>query len=580
MMLIPVLSSHYLPLTSRRQRPLRGVIRRIDDGMAGVFTGLDNAYKRAVSGVLNHKVITILIVVLIFGGAAYTLKDAPFEFLPSQAQDSVTLEVEMPLGTKLEETEAVLKQMEQVVKEEIEAYDKVILQVGQRGMMGFFGGVETHRGSLQIELPEFEERAMSADQVQQQLRGHFNEFPGAVFSFGGNQGMALGGTNPIDIIVKTSDLEKGKTIAEQIRTVMDRQVPQVTEPSVDMRDGLPELEIVMDRDKLYSLGLTIAGVGNEIQANIDGVVASRYQEEGSEYDILLTLEEEDRDELLDLDQIFVTNNSGTRIPLASFASYEKTTGPVDIQRENQSRVIHVTGGIVPGAALNEVEMKVRSAIKEQIPTEEDVTIQFSGEYQDLLKYGQRLIYILLVAVFLVFGVMASQFESFLDPFIILFTVPLSLIGVIALYVSTGETYSLLTAVGLVMLAGIIVNNGIVLVDYTNLLRKRGLSIREACIEAGGNRLRPILMTTFTTVLALVPMAFFPGEGSELVSPIAKTVVGGLTVGALMTLFLVPVIYAIFNRMAEKRQMKKKEKRRRRRERRRQLEAQKPWEAEA
>jgi HAE1 family hydrophobic/amphiphilic exporter-1 len=321
-------------------------------------------------------------------------------------------------------------------------------------------------------------------------------------------------------------------------------------------------------------------VGNEIQANVDGVVASRYQEEGSEYDIKVMLAEEDRDEILDLNKVFVTNSSGQKIPLSSFASYEKATGPVDIQRENQSRVIHVTAGIVPGAALNEVEMKVQEAITEQIPTEEEVTIQFSGEYQDLMKYGQRLIYILLVAVFLVFGVMASQFESFLDPFIILFTVPLSLIGVIGLYLLTGETYSLLTAVGLVMLAGIIVNNGIVLVDYTNLLRKRGRNIREACIEAGGNRLRPILMTTFTTVLALVPMAFFPGEGSELVSPIAKTVVGGLSVGAVLTLFLVPVIYAIFNGMAEKRMMKKRERRRRRREQRRALEAQKPWEAEA
>ncbi len=580
MMLIPVLSSHYLPLSSRRQRPLRGIMKRIDDGMAGMFTGLDNVYKRAVAGVLKHKIITILVVVLLFGGAAYTLKDAAFEFLPSQEQDSVTLEAELPLGTKLERTEAMLKEMEQIVKGELDAYEKSIVEVGQRGTMGFLGSVNTHKGSLQIELPPFEERTQSADEVKQLMRKHFNDIPGATFSFGGNQGMALGGASPIDIIVRTPDLEKGKNIAEQIRSVIEREVPQVTEPTVDMEAGLPELEIVINRNKLYALGLTISKVGQEIQANVDGVVASRYEDNGSEYDIMMKLQEADRDEILDLEQVFVTNNSGQPIPLSSFASYEKTTGPVDIQRENQSRVIHVTGGIEPGAALNEVEMQVRRVIKEQIPPDENVTIQFSGEYQDLMKYGQRLIYILLVAVFLVFGVMASQFESFLDPFIILFTVPLSLIGVIGLYLLTGETYSLLTAVGMVMLAGIIVNNGIVFVDYTNLLRARGRSIREACIEAGGNRLRPILMTTFTTVLALVPMAFYPGEGSELVSPIAKTVVGGLTVGALLTLFFVPVIYAIFNGLAEKRKMKKLETRRIRRERRRELEARKPWETEA
>jgi HAE1 family hydrophobic/amphiphilic exporter-1 len=169
--------------------------------------------------------------------------------------------------------------------------------------------------------------------------------------------------------------------------------------------------------------------------------------------------------------------------------------------------------------------------------------------------------------------MASQFESFLDPFIILFTIPLSLIGVIALYLITGETYSLLTAVGLVMLAGIIVNNGIVFVDYTNLLRKRGRSIHDAVIEAGGNRLRPILMTTLTTILALIPMAFFPGEGAELVAPIGKSVVGGLAVGALLTLFFIPVMYAVFNRMSEKRMITKEIKKEQRRQLRRELQQQ-------
>jgi HAE1 family hydrophobic/amphiphilic exporter-1 len=159
---------------------------------------------------------------------------------------------------------------------------------------------------------------------------------------------------------------------------------------------------------------------------------------------------------------------------------------------------------------------------------------------------------MLVAVFLVFGIMASQFESFLDPFIILFTVPLSFVGVIWIYLLTGETFNIMTAVGLIVLVGVIVNNGIILVDYTNLLRKRGLPLNEACVEAAGNRLRPILMTTLTTVLALLPMAFFPGEGSELVAPIGKSVLGGLSFGTLMTLFLMPVIYAIFNRHADER----------------------------
>ncbi|MGC9311475.1 MAG: efflux RND transporter permease subunit [Sediminispirochaetaceae bacterium] len=571
MLLIPVLSSHYLPLTSRKQRPLKGLLKVMDDGMGRFFSGMEHVYQRILKVTLRHKVITILLILAMLGASAFTLKDAGFEFLPDEAQDSVQLQLELPIGTKLEITESVLKQMEQVVKNELEGYDKLIMEVGGRSLFGFLGGVQTHTGTLQIQLLPFKERTETPDEIKQKLRAHFNDFPAAVFSFGSGGGMMMG-ASPIDILVKTEDLVRGKEIAENIRELLDNEIPEVTEPTVDIKDGLPQIEVSIDRNKLYNLGLNIYSVGEEIRANIDGLNASQYREEGSEYDIVVILAEKDRDELPDLNKVFVVNNSGQRIPLASFASYERTTGPININRENQTRVIHVTAGTVPGAPINEVELKVEKLIKEKIPADESVIIEFSGEYKDLIKYGRRFIYILIVSVFLVFGVMASQFESFLDPFIILFTIPLSLIGVIVLYTITGETYSLLTAVGLVMLAGIIVNNGIVLVDYTNLLRKRGRTIHEAVIEAGGNRLRPILMTTLTTILGLIPMAFFAGEGAELVSPIGKSVIGGLSVGALLTLFLIPVIYEIFNRMSEKQRLKKEQRRQKRRERRRALEA--------
>lgn len=573
MMLIPVLSSHYLPLTSRKQRPLKGLLKKVDDGMNNFFLGMEHTYERILRFNLRHKLLTIVVVVVLLAASAFTLKDAGFEFLPDQAQDSVQLEVELPIGTKLEITEAVLKQMEMIVKDEIQGYEKLIMEVGGRGFFGFAGSTNSNSGSLQIQLPPFDERIESSDDIKQQLRSHFNDFPAAKFSFSGMGGGPMMGTSPVDILIKTEDLVKGKKIAEQIRDLLDREIPEVTEPTVDLKDGLPQIEIFMDRDKMYSLGLNIYSVGQEVKANIDGITASQFREEGSEFDIMVILADKDRNELPDLNKVFVLNQTGQRIPLASFASYERTTGPININRENQTRVIHVNAGTVPGAPINEVERKVERLIRQEIPADEEVVIEFSGEYKDLVKYGQRFIYILLVSVFLVFGVMASQFESFLDPFIILFTIPLSLIGVILLYTITGETYSLLTAVGLVMLAGIIVNNGIVLVDYTNLLRKRGRSIHDACVEAGGNRLRPILMTTLTTILGLLPMAFFPGEGAELVSPIGKSVVGGLTVGALLTLFLIPVLYAILNGMSKKRSEKKERKKMERRLRRRELEAQ-------
>jgi HAE1 family hydrophobic/amphiphilic exporter-1 len=297
-----------------------------------------------------------------------------------------------------------------------------------------------------------------------------------------------------------------------------------------------------------------------VRAHIDGITASRFRTGGSEYDIVVISDEPSRDQLLDLNNIFVINNQGRKIPLSSFATTDRGTGPVDITRENQRRTIHVTGGLTPGATVETVTPRLRRAIFEAVPAEQDLVIEFGGDYADLLRYGQTFGIIMLISVFLVFGVMASEFESFVDPFIIIFTVPFLIVGVLWLYFATGQTLSLFTAVGLVVLVGIIVNNGIVFVDYTNLLRKRGLGIHDALIEAGGNRLRPILMTTLTTILGLVPVAFFQGEGSTLVQPIGQTVVGGLTVGTVMTLFVIPVIYAVVNRFGERREEKRERRR--------------------
>ena len=564
--LIPVLASHYLPISSRQQRPLKGILKKIDNIMESLFTGLDNLYKKTVAKVLKHKTITIISIIILFAGSMALIPLAGFQFMPSQMDDTIQVSVELPQGTRLHETESVLLQFESIIREEINGYKEIIIQAGSKSFMGFLGTAETHKGTVRVNLPAFKDRIDNSDLVKEKLRAHFNDFPSAVFSFSSNMGGGFQ-SSPVDILIKTEDLDKSKQIAERIQVLLEERFPEVTEPLVDIKDGLPQVEILIDRDKLYTFGLNIYSVGQEIKASIDGIAASRYRDGGSEYDILIILDDEDRNELPDLDKIFVMNMSGQRIPLASFAKYERTQGPVSIIRENQTRTVHVTAGTVPGTSLNKIAVKIEKMIKEEIPAEEGLIIEFSGDYANLMKYGIKLIIIILVAIFLVFGVMASQFESFLDPFIILFTIPLSLIGVVLLYIATGEMFNILTAVGLIMLSGIIVNNGIVLVDYTNLLRKRGRSITDACIEAGGNRLRPILMTTLTTVLGLIPMAFFPGEAAALVNPIGKTVVGGLSFGALLTLFLVPVIYAIFNEAGEKRALKKDIKKQKRRKER-------------
>ena len=258
-----------------------------------------------------------------------------------------------------------------------------------------------------------------------------------------------------------------------------------------------------------------------------------------------------------MDQIFLTNTTGNRVPLSSFAKYIETKAPVTILRENQGRIIHVTLKPVRGISAAAVQAKVMSVISENLPKDETVTITFSGESEDTKEALMHFGLIIIMAIILVFVVMASQFESFLDPFIILLTIPLSFIGVVAIYMLMGEQLSIVTVMGMLVLVGTIVNNGIVLVDYTNLLRKRGLELRDACIQASKSRLRPILMSTLTTVISLAPMAFFPGEGSSSMHPISLTVFGRMTFGSLMTLFLMPSVYFIVNN----RRLKKAAKRR-------------------
>ncbi len=555
-LLLPVLSSHYLPVTTRKQKPLSGFLVPIDNAMEGFFKGLDRAYRGAVSLVLKHKLITILVIVALFGGSLALIPRVGFVFMPSQAADSVTVSVTLPVGSPLRETETVLKQFQTIVEREVKGYDRIILNVGERVLFGIGNSSSGYKGTLRIALPEYEKRIDTADQIKAKLRSHFGDFPGTTFAFTENHGGMGGSSSPVDIIVRTEDLVKGKKIAEKIASIIKEKVPDATEPTVDLKDGLPQIELKVDRERMYSLGLNVYTVGQEIKAAVDGITASKYRTEGgSEYDIVAILAEADRDELPDLDHIFVNSPAGQRIPLSSFARYEKTTGPIDIKRENQSRVVHVTAGTKPGAKLDRIEEQIRSAVAAEIPAEDDVVIEYSGDFAELMQYMVKFALIMLVAVFLVFGVMASLFESFMDPFIIIFTIPLSVVGVVLIYLITGDTFNILTAVGLLVLVGVIVNNGIVLVDYTNLLRKRGLGLTEACVEAAGNRLRPILMTTLTTVLGLLPLAFFPGEGSELVAPIGKTVLGGLSFGTMMTLFLMPVIYSIFNKKSDERRAK-------------------------
>jgi len=559
--LVPVLTSRFFPLVTRKQKPLKGRLLKIDGVFERFFIWLENSYCWAVDKVLRKKTIVLLSVFLLLAFCLFMIPVIGWIFLPEQGSDNVRVSITLPVGTPLHETEAVLRQLEQIAINEVQGYERLIVSAGGGGLLG---GGSTNSGSLQIVLPPYEQRIESAAEIREIMRAHYNNFPGVSFGGGGGINMmaAFMGGNAVDIKLRVDDLARGKVIAEQISALIYERLGDINEPQIDLADGLPQIEILLDRTRMYALGLNAYTVGNEIRAAVDGVNATRYRTGGRDYDVLLILAEADRNTRPALDQIFINSQVAGRVPLSSFVSYNEGTGPINIMRENQSRVINISASARPGARLNTIQARVEALIAEEIPLDDDILIEFGGESSEMVRIFTQFLLICIVAAFLVFGVMASLFESFRDPFIIIFTIPLTLIGIVAIYFFTNEPFNVLVLVGLLVLFGVIVNNGIILVDYTNLLRKRGWALHEACVEAARTRLRPILMTTLTTVFGLLPMAFFPGEGSEMVGPIGKTVFGGLSFGTLMTLFVMPVMYFIFNKKSDLREARSQARRQR------------------
>jgi len=331
-------------------------------------------------------------------------------------------------------------------------------------------------------------------------------------------------------------------VAQGVKAMMDR-VPEVRNARVGRDDGRPELAIQVDRPKAALLGLSVTGVANSIRTSVGGTQAAFYRESGNEYPIIVRLREEDRGRVEDISNILLSTAQGQVIEAKNLMTVRNQAGPTEIQRKNQERIIRVTAE--PEAALSEAMAAVNARLPE-VTVPEDMRVSFGAEAEEQARAFSQLQMMLLLAILLVYAVMASQYESLRDPFIIMFSVPLAAIGVVLALKLTNTTFSLQAYIGVIMLAGIVVSNAILLVDYTNILRRRDhVPLRQAVEQAGRTRLRPILMTSLATMLGLVPMAMGIGEGAELQAPLARVVIGGLLASTLITLVFVPTVYTIF-----------------------------------
>ena len=543
--IVPVLCSRWLSLPHESAK--QGVMARFYTASERFLEGMDNRYRRIIHLALAHRPTVIGVSVALVVIAAMLLPMVGFELVPQADEGEVRVEVELPVGTRIERTEAMILRLENDVRRAVPEATMIITNAGGGGMGGFGGG-GSHRGDFQIRLKPRDERTRTNDEIAQALRRQLAGLPGVIIRArpsGGNfqmNRMLGGGDSRLALEIRGHDLDDSRRLSQEARTVMEN-TPGVADVRIGREEGRPEISIRVDRPKAALFGLSVTNVAETIQTNVAGTQAAFYRERGNEYPIVVRLRQADRERIRDVEDVLVSTPSGQVVPAKNLMVVDREVGPVQIERKNQERITRVNAEteVTLSDAVNAVEDRLG-----QLRVPPDFSVGFGSEVEEQTRAFRQLQVMLILAIVLVYAVMASQYESLRDPFIIMFSVPVAAIGVVLMLLLTGTAFSLQAYIGVIMLAGIVVSNAILLVDYTNTLRHRDkLSIREAVEVAGRTRLRPILMTSLATMLGLVPKAIGIGEGGELQAPLARVVIGGLLASTMVTLVLVPSVYTLF-----------------------------------
>ncbi len=541
--IVPVLCSRMLRLPKPASER-SGIMAKLYGWSERFLNGMDNNYSRLVRKAMVHRPTVIGLGTAAVIAAFLILPTIGFELMPEADEGEVSVSAELPVGTRVERAHDVALRLESLVPELVPESQEIITNAGG----GFFGG-SAARTNVTIRLTPKDERTRSSEQIAQDLNRQLaSAIPGVVVTTrasGGNRQMSRlmgGGDSRLSLEIRGENLATAAAFAQNAKNLMD-SITEVRNARVSRDEGRPELAIQVDRPKAALLGLTVTDVAQSVSTSVGGRQAAFFRQAGNEYPIIVRLREEDRQRIQDVSDVLISSPSGQVVQAKNVMALRSQAGPTEIQRKNQERIIRVTAE--PQVALSKSIEAVQARLSElQVP--ENFQVGFGSEAEEQERAFQQLQMMLILAVILVYAVMASQYESLRDPFIIMFSVPLSAIGVVLALKLTGTTFSLQAYIGVIMLAGIVVSNAILLVDYTNILRRRdGMPLREAVETAGRTRLRPILMTTLATILGLVPMSLGIGEGAELQAPLARVVIGGLTASTLITLVFVPTVYTIF-----------------------------------
>ncbi|QDP41619.1 efflux RND transporter permease subunit [Radiobacillus deserti] len=512
------------------------------------LTAFNNRYRAALKKILVFRKSTILVTILAIAGSLALTPLIGTAFIPEGDQGQITVSVRTAEGTTQEET---LKVSEQV-NEKLAKYEDIIetnyVTVASSGSMsGGVGQGSTNEASYTIQLVPQADREQTTEQVVADLDRDLQTIAGAEITISASGGGLSGGT-PIQIQLSGPEHEVLRELADQVVHAIS-DIDGIHNPQSSISETRPELEIRVDREKAAQYGLSYQEVMSQVQLAMTGQTVMSYRENGEDQNVNMILPEESRNTISDVEGLNIQTPNGDYIPLESIAEFQQVQSPAELTRENQQPQVNVSSELL-NRDLGSVSEDVKQILA-QMEFPEEYSYSIGGEAQDMAEAFSDLAVALVVSIFLVYAVMAIQFENFLTPFVIMFSMPATVVGVLGGLFITGQPLSITAFIGVIMLAGIVVNNAIVLVDYINILRARGMERQEAILEAGVSRMRPILMTTLTTILGMLPLALGYGEGAETQQPLAITVIFGLTISSIFTLFLIPVVYTYLDGLSEK-----------------------------
>jgi len=512
-------------------------------------------YESFLRRFLRHKGVGLTKVLFIFIGSLFIFNLLEKELMPKTDQGQFIVKVDMPVGTKLDETNKIVVRVEEGLRTHplVKSVSSVVGSTTGTSAKDIVQRMGSHQGQLIVELDE--ERKEKTIDVVQTLQENFEAdetLRDARIEFALQQGVVSGafgvGGKPVAIEIKGEELNVMENIARKAERELEG-IDGIFGIEDDVPEPSPEIRINVDKDKAALYDISVVDLARIAQMVLRGYVPSQFKEKGHEIGIRVRLRESDRDSYGKLSRIQIDSPTGGMVPLGTLAKFEKGKGPSEIKRVGQERTIMVFAGVV-GRKLSAVFADIENALK-GMQLESGYMMKLTGESEEMKKSFNSLRFALILSIVMVYMIMAAQFESLTQPLIILFTVPLSLIGVLLALFATNTSVSVVAMLGIIMLGGIVVNNGIVLIDYTNILMKNGKNMMDAVIEASIARLRPIIMTALTTVLGLFPMALAVGRGAELRAPMAISVMGGLLVSTILTLVVIPSIFVVENRIRER-----------------------------